>query len=522
MVAPGRGRLSSPPDVLVAGAGPTGLALALMAHDHGATIRIFDKRPEAPRPSRALIVHARTLEVLRPLGVTDALLTRADVAPEVGLRLGGRVARIRLADFALPDTAFPHLSLVRQMDVETVLAGALAERGVHVERGIELVAAHDGEDHARATLLSRDGVEETCCRFVAGCDGPDSMVRTGAGIEWRGGPYAEEVVLADVELACDLDAGVSHVVVGGQGLLFIFALGEKATWRLLATRPATDGPLPFGQPGPPVAVGELQALLDGAQLDARISSLAWSARLRLQHRLAARFRRGRLYVAGDAAHAHSPAMGQGMNGGIQDAVNLGWKLAFAASPSGADRTALLDSYELERRPVARQVLALTHLVFWGEASTGSLPSLLRGAVARFGAPAVTALMGRRRVVAEGVRLLSQLRVGYGRSPLSCEGTPHLARAPRAGSRLPDATVVSGGRRSRLHQLLARPGVHVLLHRDADAIERLAFGPHVSLHRLMSTPGEGLVAVRPDGYIGFRCGTADVPQLRAWLARAGAG
>jgi 2-polyprenyl-6-methoxyphenol hydroxylase-like FAD-dependent oxidoreductase len=525
MVAPARSRVTSRPDVLVAGAGPTGLALALMAHDHGARVRIVDRRPEALRPSRAFIVHARTLEVLRPLGVTSALLARADPAPEVSIHLGSRVARIRLADLELPDTAFPHLTLVRQMDVETVLAAALADRGVQVERGVELVAASEGADHARVTLRSPERVEATCCGFVAGCDGPDSAVRTGAGIEWRGGPYGEEVVLADVELDGELAAGFSHVAVGRRGLVFVFAGGERATWRVLATRRASDRLLPFGQPGPPVAAAELQALMDAAGLDVRIRVLAWSARVRLQHRLAARFRRGRLFLAGDAAHTHSPAAGQGMNGGIQDAANLGWKLAFAASASAAgspaDRAALIDSYDLERRPVARMVLAMTHVAFWGEASTGPLASLLRGALGRCGAPAVEALVGRRRLLAEGVRLVSQLRVGYGGSPLSVEGTPRLPHPPGPGSRLPDATVTAEGREVRLHELIARPGVHVLLHRDAGAIERLGFGPGVVLHRLTSAPGDGLLAVRPDGYVGFRCGTADVSQLRAWLARAGA-
>jgi 2-polyprenyl-6-methoxyphenol hydroxylase-like FAD-dependent oxidoreductase len=512
--------VTSHPDVLVSGAGPTGLALALMAHDHGARVRIVERRAEAFRPSRALIVHARTLEVLRPLGVTDALLARAEVAPEASLHLGSRVATVRFADLALPDTAFPHLSLVRQMDVETVLSEALADRGLRVERGVEVVAAEDGADHARVTLGRRDRVEEVACGFVVGCDGPESAVRTGAGIGWRGGPYAEEVVLADVELDGDLAPGVSHVGVGRHGLVFVFALGENATWRLLATRPATDPLVPFGQPGPPVAAEEVQTLLDNARIDAWITSLEWSSRVRLQHRLATRFRRGCLFLAGDAAHAHSPAGGQGLNGGIQDAVNLGWKLAFATSASGANPAALLDSYELERRPVARLVLALTHIAFWGEASTGAMASLLRGALARFGAPVVTTLMRRRWLVAEGVRLLSQLRVGYPNSPLSREGTPRLSGAPRAGSRLPDMTVTSDGRRVRLHQLLARPGVHVLLHRDAGATECLAFGHNVVVHRLTSAPGDGLVAIRPDGYVGFRCGTADVAQLRGWLAHAG--
>src|SRR5271169_5207374 len=138
------------PDILVAGAGPAGLALALQAHDHGAVVRVIERRPEAFRPSRALILHARTLEVLRPLGVTQALLARADIAPTADLQLGSRVVRITLADLALPDTAFPHLSLVRQMDVERVLAEALADRGVEVERGTELARVDQGPEGVRA------------------------------------------------------------------------------------------------------------------------------------------------------------------------------------------------------------------------------------------------------------------------------------------------------------------------------------------------------------------------------------
>jgi hypothetical protein len=129
-------------------------------------------------------------------------------------------------------------------------------------------------------------------------------------------------------------------------------------------------------------------------------------------------------------------------------------------------------------------------------------------------------MNRRRLVAEAIRLLSQLRVGYPRSALSVEGAPRLTGGPRAGARLPDAAVTCGGRQVRLHELLAHPGIQVLLHRDADRIENMRFGPHTTIHRLTSIPGPGLVAVRPDGYVGFRCGIADARQLRAWLAALG--
>jgi 2-polyprenyl-6-methoxyphenol hydroxylase-like FAD-dependent oxidoreductase len=249
-------------DILVAGAGPGGLALALQAHDHGAAVRVIDRRPEAFRPSRALILHARTLEVLRPLAVTGALLARADTAPAADLHLGDRVVRIHLTDLALPDTAFPHLTLVRQMDVETVLARALADRGLEVERGTELVEVRDGPEGVRAVLRSAAKVEEACSGFVAGCDGPASTVRAQAGIGWPGRAYAVEVVLADAELDADLAGGRAHVVAGRPGLLFVFPLGERARWRLLATRPAGAEQLPFGQLGPPVPAAELQTLLD--------------------------------------------------------------------------------------------------------------------------------------------------------------------------------------------------------------------------------------------------------------------
>jgi len=409
-------------DILVVGAGTTGLTLALEAHDHGARIRIVERRPEPFRPSRALILHPRTLEVLRPLGVTDALLELADPAPAVGLHLGSRVVETRLADLALPDTAFPHLSLMRQTDVERVLTRALADRGVTVERGTELTTARADGHSVRAVLRSRHGIEEIRCPFVVGCDGPASTVRAWAGIGWHGRPYAEEVVLADLDLGGISERSGAEVFAGRQGLLFLFPLGEQATWRLLATRASHGGSgLGFGQPGPAVPRAELQRLLSDAGLDARIERLAWSARVPLQCSLATRFRQGRLFLAGDAAHNYSPATGQGMNAGIQDAVNLGWKLGFAANCSGQstgrrDAEVLLDSYDRERRPAAHRRLVLTHTAFWAEASTGRLPSWLRAVAAARAAPAVPVLLNRRRLVAEGIRLISQLRVNYRHSP----------------------------------------------------------------------------------------------------------
>jgi 2-polyprenyl-6-methoxyphenol hydroxylase-like FAD-dependent oxidoreductase len=501
-------------DVLVVGAGPTGLTAALQAHAHGASVRVVERRRGAYRPSRAMVLHSRALEGLRPLGVVDGLLERADTDPCARLHLGDRVVTVRLGDVALADTPYPHLTMVRQADVEDVLTGALAERGVVVERGVELLDAPAEGDRVGATLRSERGVEEAAATFIAGCDGPDSTVRRIAGIDWCGGPYREEVVLADVELGGDLSPGDLHVVAGRAGLVFLFALGERATWRLLGTRPARAGDQPFGQPGAAVPLPELQRLLDGSGLGARLETLAWSARVPLQHRLAATFRRGRSFLAGDAAHAHSPAAAQGMNTGILDAVNLGWKLAHARD---GGHEALLDSYDRERRPAAGQVLALTHAVFLAEASTHPLPAFVRGSLVPWTAPLIPALVGNPRLMAVVLAVLSPRWVRYRGSPLSA-ADGRAGRGPRPGDRLPDQDVWCEGRPVRLHELTATPGVHLLL--DREAADRPA-GPSVTIHHIDSWPGRGVLAVRPDGHVGYRSGDAGAPGLEAWLRLVGA-
>jgi 2-polyprenyl-6-methoxyphenol hydroxylase-like FAD-dependent oxidoreductase len=397
-------------DVLVVGAGPTGLTTALEAYAHGASVRVVDRRAHPFQPSRAMMLHARALECLRPLGVTSALLDRADTAPEARLHLGGRVVQVGLGQVDLPDTAFPHLTLLPQADVEEVLSCALLQRGVHVEWGVEFVglgSAPAGEALVSAALRTSDeGVEQHDCRFVAGCDGQSSMVRGLLRAGWRGAPYRVEAVLADVELSRPLEPGVLHVAVGASGLAFLFALGEGATWRLLATRPATPAPNEaFGQLGPAVPPQEVCRLVDESGLGANVDDVRWSARVPLQHRVASRFRRGPLFVAGDAAHAHSPAGGQGMNNGILDAVNLGWKLGLACA-SGAPEQ-LLGSYEQERRRAAYEVLALTHIIFFGEASPHPAARLFRGGLLPYAAPLLPPLLHRRRLVAAGVRMLAQ-------------------------------------------------------------------------------------------------------------------
>ncbi|WEO76343.1 FAD-dependent monooxygenase [Cryobacterium sp. SO2] len=543
-------------DVLVVGAGATGLALALQAHDHGALVRIVERRTDPFRASRAMVMHPRTLELLRPLGVTDALLARGDSSPTARLHLRSRVVPVAIDQLDLPGTAFPHLLLIRQADVEAVLGAALAERGVTVERGTELVRLarlrHGG---ARAELRHADGEsdENLLCRYLVGCDGAASLVRGSVG-GWLGGDYAQEVVLADVELGAalppaapaTLEPGVAHVVVGRRGLVFLFNIGERATWRMLATRRAGADRQPFGQPGPPVPRAQLQRLLDESGLPAHIEELAWSAQVRLQHRIASRFSRGPLFIAGDAAHVHSPAGAQGMNAGIHDAVNLGWKLGFAAAagrrarPSAAGETpapgtlaalpgsALLDSYAQERRPADLAVLRLTRLIYWAEASLHPLAQLGRAVLVPAGAPLLPWLIRRRRLTAAGVRTLAQFRLRYPRSVLSVDVQASLIpvrdglarRGLRPGSRVADTLVRCEGRRVRAHELMATPGVHIFLQADARPVPERLLGPFVHVHRLDDRPGTGMLVVRPDGYAALRAPVLDEGQLAAWLRMVG--
>lgn len=520
--SPVTGGTVAPLDVLVVGAGPAGLVTALQARAHGAAVRVVERREQPFRPSRAMILHPRTLEGLRPLDVTDDILARGDTSPAADLHLGRRTVHAQLGRLDLPDTAFPHLTMVRQTDVEEVLRAALHDRGVEVEWGTELLDVTSSPDSATGTTWGPAGTEQVVAGFVAGCDGPASTVRDRSGIGWRGGAYREEVLLADLEIE-GLSPGRLHVVAAREGLVFLFAQGELAPWRLLATRVARDDrdvDPRFGQTGEPVPETVVRRVLASSGLGVSGGEVAWSSTVPLQHRLADAFRAGRVFLAGDAAHAHSPAAAQGMNTGILDAVNLGWKLALACRRPDEDHEVLLDSYEQERRPVARQVLALTHAVFFAEASTNPLPALLRGTLVPLAAPALPLLLRQRRLMAVVANLLSQRWVRYRHSPLSVDGSPQAHGWPRPGDRLPDEPVEYDGRTARLHDLTAAPGVHLLLERDA-VLPRDTESDLVTPHRLTDRPGRGVVAVRPDGYVGLRCGDTDPARLGGWLDLVGA-
>ena len=512
------------PDIVVVGAGPTGLALALQAHSHGAGVRVLEQRMVPARPSRAMIVHPRTLEVLRPLGVTEEILAAGLPRARIDLHLSGRVVGATLGDFALSDTPYPFLVLIRQSALEAILLRDVRRRGIDVEFGRTVRGYRIEEGYPVSVVETAAGVTELTSRFLVGCDGGASLVRQSAGISFDGGRYPVDIVLADLELGgrhgASPDVRVGHAALTPSGLVMLLPLGDDATWRLLATVPATPDDSLADPFGPPVPVKALAGVLQDARLPFDITSVAWSSRVAVHHRLAFRYRRGPVLLAGDAAHRFSPAGGQGMNTGIQDACALGWRLAMAArSPGRTDP--LLDSYETERRRVARADLALTHMLFWLEAGLGPGARAARWAVARVAGRALPLLLQRDRLVASVIGTLAQLRWAYSDSPLSLDARPrfsigtHRGEAPgRPGQRLSDADVTVDGVRGRLHDLIATPGVHLLLARSAvlpaDIPGRRIT---VSVHRIETWTGDEALGVRPDGHIGFR---GPASRCGSWL------
>jgi 2-polyprenyl-6-methoxyphenol hydroxylase-like FAD-dependent oxidoreductase len=536
-------------DVVVVGAGPTGLTLAGRLRQFGISVRLVDRQLERVHESRALAMQPRTLEVLRGLGIAETLVARGNDAVQLRIHFGERMVGMRLFDIGLEDTAFPFLLFISQAETEAILNEQLAARGVPVERGVELVSFSSDSDGVACVLRSVDGgTEQVRCRYLVGCDGAHSAVREGAGIPFEGGTYPQTFVLADLEVDGELERGAAHSFLGGEGILLFFPLGRPATWRIVGIRPTSEEPGDCEQGTEPLTLAELQRICDrftGGTL--RLHDPAWLTYFRVHHRQAARYRSGRVFVAGDAAHVHSPAGAQGMNTGIQDAWNLGWKLALVAH--GLADPALLETYESERLPVGRFVLRFTDRASSVATTDSPFVRLMRTQIV----PRLLPLLLRiRKGRAFGFRTLSQLAIHYRNSP-AVQESPGAPRAgPRAGDRLPDARIVRDGRPSWLHQALTAPAFHLLLcgpasgwpedrvaalkerHGALVAVHRLTHDAEAASGLLLDPSGDALARlgvveaaqylVRPDGHIGYRSRGSDTlgaeRYLTRWLGAAG--
>ncbi|WP_069467780.1 FAD-dependent monooxygenase, partial [Actinacidiphila rubida] len=321
--------------VAIVGAGPTGLALAVTLAGAGVDFVLLDQQAEGANTSRAAVVHARTLEVLDTLGASAELMRRGLVVDRFTVR-DGRRALARLSFAKLP-TPHPYTLMVPQSETEDVLLGRLRELGGDVQRPYEVAAAEQDADGVTLTMATGETLRAA---YAVGADGMHSAIRAAAGIGFTGGSYGQSFVLADVIMDWAPGRDEVSLTFHADGLVVVAPL-PHGHYRIVAV--VDEAPA-----APDRAY--VRALLDArAPGQARVAEVVWGSRFRVHHRVADAYRAGRLLLAGDAAHVHSPAGGQGMNTGIQDAYALGRALA-------EDR---LDGYEALRRPVAQRVVAFT-------------------------------------------------------------------------------------------------------------------------------------------------------------------
>ncbi|WP_280259980.1 FAD-dependent monooxygenase [Nocardia abscessus] len=530
-------------EVLIAGAGPVGLTAAIELARRGVACRIVDALLEPPRYAKAVGIQPRTLEVFEGLGVLRRILDAAiQLRGQLVYVNGAEVARTELT---LPaDVPYAFVGLPQYV-TERILRERLAETGTRIERATELTTFDQDDNGVRAVLTAADGEHTVDAQFLIGCDGAHSIVRKTLGLSFEGAAFTEQYMLGDVELDWSLPRGYGirsthRTEEGTEELLVCIPLPGRGRYRvsmlvpdeLLSAGTTDSDKLGHGfERGPGPRLGHIQQVLDRlAPEPVTASNLRWSSVFRISHRIVDSYSRGRVFVAGDAAHIHPPTGAQGMNTGIQDAHNLAWKLALAISGDSAPQ--LLDSYDAERRPVGAEVVGRT------------VRSAREGIGAGESDPDVV------------IRREAQLLIDYGDSPIVAR-TADGAPGPWAGVRAPDATGLSRGAVTfpiRLFSLLGRTNHTLLLYADDSTatdlgtLEELADTARRRAHRrldvyLLAAPGVrvdetllpvvrdgdgnfakaygatggAVYVVRPDGYLGYVRHRAAANDLAKYLA-----
>jgi 2-polyprenyl-6-methoxyphenol hydroxylase-like FAD-dependent oxidoreductase len=485
-------------EVLVVGAGPVGLTMAAEAARYGLSVRIIDKAPHATTTSKALVLWSRTLELIDRMGCTQGFLDAGIEAHRSSIRHGRTV--LGQARFDDVPSVYNYGLMIPQRDTERLMTAHLSSFGVSVEREAELTGFSAQPDHVDAELRHADGrVETVQATWLIGCDGAHSTVRHGLGIAFDGQPQGDDWILGDVRLEGDGAPPGDEVAVylHRQGVFVVFPIpGGRA--RVVGTVGKTDP----AHPRPDPTIDEIQALVDERTGGGfRAVDPVWLSSFRVHERKVSAYRHGRVFLAGDAAHIHSPAGGQGMNTGMQDAINLAWKLALVTQ--GAAVPTLLDSYSPERSAVGEMVLRnATRLT---DMATMSNPAAqaVRNLALRF-ALGFHAIQDRMAVT------MSETEIAYPDSPLSV-GSGHAPHGLAAGERLLPA---------QYHG--APPGAgttpHFVLFAGEDRGSALAARFPALVEAAVRRPVDPgrLLIVRPDGYTGLSVGAEDWDAAERYL------
>lgn len=490
-------------DVVVVGAGPTGLTLACSLRLHGVSVRVVDRADGAATTSRANFLHARGSEVLNRIGALGTLPDESLRAMRITTYLGDRpLMTLEFGDPAMHTAAPP--MVVSQAKVEAALRARLAGLGAVPEWRKGLVALQQDDETAVAEF---DDGSRIRARWIVGCDGTSSTTRQLVGINFPGVKLTERFLLADVHLEWDLDRAGTTGWIHPAGILGVMPMpdeeGRNDLWRLFAYDPGYDE-----KPSETAILERVREVIPertGRQV--RVDAARWLSVFTVHRRLAESYRCGRVLIAGDAAHAHAPFGGQGMLTGIGDAENLAFKLALVLQERAAGQ--FLDTYESERRPLATEVLRGTSAVTRINVAHNSIVRFLRDRVA----PRVFGAAPMQRWI---TYTASQLWVTYRKGPLGGTG-----RRPRRGDRVADRCCRrTDGTDSALHRELG--GRWALLLPDVNPATRCVevaldhLGDQV---RILTYDGPEVMLIRPDAHLAWRGEPSQDPELHRWLTKA---
>jgi 2-polyprenyl-6-methoxyphenol hydroxylase-like FAD-dependent oxidoreductase len=496
------------PQVLIVGAGPTGLVLALWLAKTGVPFRLIDRKAGPGEGSRALAVQARTLEFYRQLGIADDVIAGGFRLERLHLRNRSReIATIPLGNVGKGLSPYPFALSYPQDDHERFLIDRLRAAGHTVEWNTELTGLTQETSGVRAVLCKHQAEETWSGSYLCGCDGAHSAVRHGLGIGFPGGTYDQLFYVADAQAKGTWSDRDFTGYIAEKTFSLAFPVREAGMFRFVGLVPeALRGRDDIG-------FDDLREEVEKVT-GKRIKGVNWFSTYRVHHRVADHFRQNRVFLAGDAGHVHSPAGGQGMNTGIGDAVNLAWKLA--AVLAGRATASLLDSYEAERIPFARSLVATTDRVFEAAVGGSLLARMVRTIFAPFLLPLALRFAAFRRAQ---FRLVSQTRITYRASPLSDGQTG----AVHAGDRLPwvEGTDNFAPLRSLDWQIHVYGTAPAGLHEFAASVKLpLHEWPWTRATRRAGIERDALYLVRPDGHVGFARGKPDVGELQAYLGRFG--
>jgi len=498
-------------DVLIVGAGPTGLVLALWLTRLGVRVRIVDRRAEVEATSRAIGVQARTLELYNQIGLADLVIERGRKAHAVNLWADGQnSARFSFGHMGADLSPFPYALVFSQDEHERLLIEHLAGLGVAVERRTELLGFEEAAGRVCARLKRPDEAPETCmAAYIAGCDGAHSTVRETLGIGFAGGTYDHLFYVADVQASGAAMNGEMHVAVDTTDFLVIFPLKGEGRARLIGVVRDDAG----HRRENPAWADVSKQVIEGMQIN--VERVNWFSTYRVHHRVAGRFRKGCAFLLGDAAHVHTPVGGQGMNTGIGDAVNLAWKLA--AVLHGRADASLLDSYEPERIAFARRLVATTDRVFTGVISSGAFDRQVRLKIVPRLLPILFKFAAVRHFM---FRTVSQAAANYRGSSLS-EGR---AGAVHGGDRLPWVKAALNGFADNFAPLTSLDWQVHVYGTAASEIQAVCAGRKLPLHVFPWRPEMGrtglrrnaVYLLRPDGHVALANPEGSARAVAAYL------